>query len=122
MAYQKLHNSHRTGSPLLQCKVHVSRDGVHERTWRKLVSVTFTKHLTLGQIKKNANRGPDADRSVGFINSELLIRRSKQYTGITASSTQVKCAAHDIIDNTVTGSFKGYSKVAKKNCASNCGI
>ena len=31
----------------------------------------------------------------------------------TASSTQVKCAASDLIDNTVTGSYKGYPKVAK---------
>ena len=31
----------------------------------------------------------------------------------TASSTQVKNAAHDLIDNTVTGSYKEYSKVAK---------
>ena len=30
-----------------------------------------------------------------------------------ASPAQVKCAAHDLIDNTVTGSYKEYSKVAK---------
>ena len=36
----------------------------------------------------------DADQSVGFINF-------KPEEQITASSTQVKCAAHYIIDNTV---------------------
>lgn len=53
----------------------------------------------------------DAERSVGFINYELSRRGSKQLS--TASSTQVKCAASDLIDTTVTGSYKGYSKVAK---------
>ena len=52
----------------------------------------------------------DAERSVGFINYELSIRGSKQLS--SASSTQVKCAAHDLIDNTVPGSYKEYSKVA----------
>ena len=53
----------------------------------------------------------DAERSVGFINYELSIRGSKQLS--SASSTQVECAAHDLIDNTVPGSYKEYSKVAK---------
>ena len=53
----------------------------------------------------------DVERSVGFINYELSRRESKQLS--TASSTQVKCAASDLIDNTLTGSYKGYSKVAK---------
>ena len=42
----------------------------------------------------------DAEQSVGFINYELSRRGSKQLS--IASSTQVKCAAHDLIDNTVT--------------------
>ena len=46
-----------------------------------------------------------------LINYELSIRGSKQLS--SASSTQVKCAAHDLIDNTVPGSYKEYSKVAK---------
>ena len=53
----------------------------------------------------------DAEQSVGFINYELSIRGSKQLS--SASSTQVKCAAHDLIDNTAPGSYKEYSKVAK---------
>ena len=53
----------------------------------------------------------DAEQNVGFINYELSRRGSKQLS--TASSTQVKYAASDLIDNTVTGSYKGYSKVAK---------
>ena len=36
---------------------------------------------------------------------------SKQLS--SASSTQVKCAAHNLIDNTAPGSYKEYSKVAK---------
>ena len=42
----------------------------------------------------------DAERSIGFINYELSRRGSKQLS--TASSTKVKCAASDQIDNTVT--------------------
>ena len=46
----------------------------------------------------------DAERSVGFINYELSRRGSKQLG--TASSTQVKCVAHDLIDNTVQKIFQ----------------
>ena len=53
----------------------------------------------------------DAKQSVGSINYELSIRGSKQFS--SASSTQVKRVAHDLIDNTVPGSYKEYSKVAK---------
>ena len=53
----------------------------------------------------------DAERSIGFIHYELSIRGSKQLS--SASSTQVKCAAHDLIDNTAPGSYEEYSKVAK---------
>ena len=51
----------------------------------------------------------DAELSVGFINYE-----EDQIVKSTASSTQVKCAAHDKLRIlTVTGSYKGYFRVAK---------
>ena len=53
----------------------------------------------------------DAEQSIGFLNYELSRSGSKLLS--TASSTQVKYAAHGLIDNTVTGSYKEYSKIAK---------
>ena len=50
----------------------------------------------------------DAEGSVDFIK-----KRIKAVSCKVQLHTQVKCAAHDLIDNSVTGSYKGYSKVAK---------
>lgn len=53
------------------------------------------------------------ERSVGFVNYELLRRGARQL--VCTSSSQVKKAkAADLIDTCIAGSFRRYAKLTKK--------
>ena len=53
-----------------------------------------------------------AERSVGFVNYELSRRGAKQLG--SASASQVKAKASDLIDKCASGAFKAYAHLTKK--------
>ncbi|CAH1252996.1 Hypp1057 [Branchiostoma lanceolatum] len=64
------------------------------------------------KLEKAPIHNLDAERSVGFVNYELSRRGAKQLK--VASAAQVKAKSSDLIERREPGSFRNYSKEARK--------